>query len=124
MRGQQEQRIVIGIDQQVVNEHADGNSALGCAKQTLGGENTDIVSAPDEVLDVDGFDSICGQPRAAYERLLAFLENVSAGLPRHSVETIVATGADALRDRLGTGSTCSQDQQKCGDQPGSGRVKH
>src|SRR5210317_1305576 len=54
MAGQQQQRPVLRIDEQVVDEHSYSYAPLGRAQQLLGGQNADVVSTPDEILNVDG----------------------------------------------------------------------
>ena len=80
VRRQQQQRPSLRIDQQVVDKHSHGYAALSRAKQLLGGQDADIVGAPDEILHVDRLDGVLCQPRAADQRFFAFLENVDAGL--------------------------------------------
>ena len=64
MSGQQQQRPVLGIDQKVVDDNANAYAALGCAQQLLGGENADVVGAPDEVLNIDGLTGVLREPGA------------------------------------------------------------
>jgi hypothetical protein len=78
MGGERQQRRVRRVDEQVVDDDTHRNAALRRAQQCLGRQDSDVVGAPDEVLDFDAVSRVIDEPRSREQRLPALLEDQRA----------------------------------------------
>lgn len=99
MCGQQQQRSIFRVDDEVVDEHSNRHTAFCGGQQLFGGEDADVVGAPDEVLHIDRARCVHRQPRAADERFFAFLQDVHTGLRLHASGAVVTDGFEPFVDR-------------------------
>jgi len=111
MRGEQQQRFVLRVDQEVVDEYPHAHVPFGCRQQLLGGEYADVVGAPDKILNVYRARCVPGQPGPADQRFLALLEDVGAGIPRYARSAVRAVGIQPLSYSLRAGRAGDKQQR-------------
>jgi hypothetical protein len=94
--GKQQQRLVFGVNQKIVNQNPDPYSAIGRAQQHFSREYPDIVSAPYKILDIYCCVGMLRQPGPPHQRFLALFEDINTGSFSHERFTRLAVNSNPV----------------------------